>query len=980
MRLLRKHWIYIALILMSVTPLLWYMGKPGMIINGLDMNFPLDPLVWFARRFYVWNDTINAGIDATTSTSGWFFHLIQVIPFALGFSLRATQMFSLVFWFGAVVFGSFYFAKAIITKNKLAQLLIVFIYSYNIYLFNTWENVKVANLALVVGLPLFLGLIHRYVYLHLPIRKLIPCAAFFSIVIAGSGINPAYFIALVGAVVLYLFIVSIFEFKRIRYIWKGGFAMLSILVLVNFFWILPFARSFFFGSQAQTLEEIGYTNWLSALSENTSLLNVIRLQGAWDWYASDASGFPLYIPHALNYFRSFPFIAFSFVVPFLVLLSFVFKTKKKMSVYSFFGVILAIGIFMGAGLHEPTGAVYSFLVRYVPYLSFFRSPWYIFTPYVTLAYASLVGLLFATLSERWGKRKIYKSFSVNKLFTLAFIVFFFARLTYLYPMVFGKIYRVGRPDSFFVNFPDYVFESSDWLDSRASKNRVITYPDDDLEQFDWGYRGTESILSLSSNQEVIAPSFVFENDTVKSILGRFHADMKRGNYDSAKDLVKVLNVDTLMVKNDAISSAKKINPRIFDAISFGKWKFYDLGDDISKIRSVSGIYLDKTPDSESLVRVMSTLDTGSVTVLEGDSEARKIMKGKPIGSFIRELDSISYEANPTGNRQSYFIDVPEGIYSLAVELSGFNSSDLSVSSSTIPLEGVATYSTDTMYVLEDVAVPSGEHILDVSYPESFNLVATDEVLESQKSLDLREDELPEEGSTIVAYGEGEDDNRIKIPISRFDPMNDYMLEFDYKYFYGRIPIVDIFQSSETVSFMSLKIPSDMDTDWAKKSVLVSPARVESNLTAHIVVPGKEEKDRSKTFFENISLRRVYDNRIYAIESGKEVILTPNVSFEKISPVEYRVSVSEIEDNYLLVFAENYKSDWVLKSDSNIGKPLHFKVNGYANAWYIAGNEEVQEFTIYYKAQDYYYFGVLISITTILVSVMIYLLFARRKRK
>ena len=153
MKILTKNWILIVLAVFSLTPLIWFFGKEGYLINGVDTNFPLDPVVWFQRRFFVWNSVANAGGDFSSSVAGAFFHLIQVIPTVLGFNLQATQIISLVFWFSLIIFSSYTLAKAIFSKNVLIQILFVVLYSLNIYLFNTWENVKVANLALVSGIP-----------------------------------------------------------------------------------------------------------------------------------------------------------------------------------------------------------------------------------------------------------------------------------------------------------------------------------------------------------------------------------------------------------------------------------------------------------------------------------------------------------------------------------------------------------------------------------------------------------------------------------------------------------------------------------------------------------------------------------------------------------------------------------------------------------------------------------------------------------
>ncbi|KKR11069.1 MAG: hypothetical protein UT38_C0004G0027, partial [Microgenomates group bacterium GW2011_GWA2_39_19] len=84
-------------VLLGLTPVVWFVGKGNTIINGIDTNFPLEPVVWFLRRFHVWNNIANGGSDFSSSIAGVFFHLIQVVPYELGLGLQGSQIFSLVF-------------------------------------------------------------------------------------------------------------------------------------------------------------------------------------------------------------------------------------------------------------------------------------------------------------------------------------------------------------------------------------------------------------------------------------------------------------------------------------------------------------------------------------------------------------------------------------------------------------------------------------------------------------------------------------------------------------------------------------------------------------------------------------------------------------------------------------------------------------------------------------------------------------------
>ncbi len=109
MKTLRSRWLlitpFLIIVILSLTPLIWFLGRGDTIINGVDTNFPLDPAIWFSRRFFVWNSVTNAGGDFSSSTAGLFFHLVQVIPYTLGLSLQQVQIISLIFWFAIINFS-----------------------------------------------------------------------------------------------------------------------------------------------------------------------------------------------------------------------------------------------------------------------------------------------------------------------------------------------------------------------------------------------------------------------------------------------------------------------------------------------------------------------------------------------------------------------------------------------------------------------------------------------------------------------------------------------------------------------------------------------------------------------------------------------------------------------------------------------------------------------------------------------------------
>jgi hypothetical protein len=141
---------------------------------------------------------------------------------------------------------------------------------------------------------------------------------------------------------------------------------------------------------------------------------------------------------------------------------------------------------------------------------------------------------------------------------------------------------------------------------------------------------------------------------------------------------------------------------------------------------------------------------------------------------------------------------------------------------------------------------------------------------------------------------------------------------------------------------------------------------------------------------------------------------PAITFQRVNPTKYELSINASQP-FILIFAESYDENWNIYSDENtfsfgrinyvdnmIGvkeatnnqftsiedinylfiKPVletdHFKINNYANAWYVDptllkrdsnGNCRI---TIYYIPQSVFYLGTLITILTSLVCIFIIL--------
>src|SRR5258708_14826173 len=189
-----------------------------------------------------------------------------------------------------IVFAAYFFARAILPYKKIPQLVFVVLYAFNIYLFNSWENIKVSNLSVTVVIRIGRGILQLLRDCKIGLGRALLFSLVCGVIISGGGINPAYIICFF--LILFIFtlgeILTQFSKETIIFRLCELFYVSITILLVNSFWILPTINFIFTTiSVSGSIDKIGYNNWIDSLLENTSLVNSFKLHAAWDCYSFD---------------------------------------------------------------------------------------------------------------------------------------------------------------------------------------------------------------------------------------------------------------------------------------------------------------------------------------------------------------------------------------------------------------------------------------------------------------------------------------------------------------------------------------------------------------------------------------------------------------------------------------------------------------------------------------------------------------------
>lgn len=1026
-----KLWPFSIVIIFALTPLLWFYQKGNVLINGIDTNFPLDPEAWFMRRFSAWNDIGNAGSDFSSSTAGLFFHFIQFIPYKLGLHIQQVQIISLVFWFSLIVFGSYIFARVVFTKKPLVQLLFVSLYSFNIYLFNSWENVKVANLSLMASIPGALALLILLRQKLISKNLALLSSIFVGIILSGTGINPAYFASFFIIMIVFIFseLLGNFNKKFIIDRLKDLIIIFIPLLLVNLFWILPTAFFISFHiSPSGSIDELGFTNWIDSLSENTSILNVLRFQGAWDWYPVDTeTNTPYYIPYASSYFYKIPFILFSLLLPLLAFLSLLKPSKEKNGLYIAFGVMLVVGVFLGVGTHQPTGTFFRFLSNHLPFFTLFRSPWYIFTPIIIVGVSGLVSLLFAESNNFKIPHKIVRFVPFLTFFLITSIII--GNLFYSYPLISGIIFRPGRSDSFYVQFPDYVIQSKEKLIT-APEGRIVSYPDAEVENFNWGYRGIETILQLLVDRETLFTPLNMSNSPIASILREFYLSLKKGEITAAESWAGKLNVGLIFNKKDQKVVSYDLSSLLKDNLTFesGQWVFYRFPEKelTPKIYASDDLffsypYQNNQPFFSALKstdivlnpedNVVSEIpgiyrNSGSIVLAHNNQEA-DFRDYKTVGYFrpnqplsdqlrVKDLTEIIYTVEfqedklyqPVLERyklENFDVDVIKG---MEVEINGKKDFWDTQSSDDSFVYFRPLFFSKGKYQIK-TRIVNNNLVNGGNFNETIGFTRGGEgkgegLYEVVEYKDQRTSEKKEKYLSITNFNKPSIAALFKL--SSFDPLSNYYIEAKYRHVYGTSAHILVTQWDKDALVKVGREVTPNYPDWKVFSFYYEPVAAKSDLVIELTAPFAKNPFGTTVLFDDLKVYKVFSNKLMFInQSTNNIFSQPQVVSIKKSPVLYEVEIKGADKPHMIVFSENYSPFWKLTLYDDKGlklavKPFHFSANLYANAWYLEGTPQNYQVKISYFPQELLLLGLRITIFTagsiILYSLMIYI----RRRK
>ena len=671
------------IILLSLIPLLWF--NPGYLITSVDVDYPLNPIHRLIVRSFSWYPQFQLGTDRSINFASLFVVGLQALFYRLGLSLITTEKLTYMFWFFLAGFSMYFLISQMIEGDEvwksITRLTSVVAYMFNFYQFFVWARLQLGLSALIL-IPVFLGLLIKYIKGKITFLKGICFMAIVSFVCSSIGIQPPLIGSFLILIFLYLFFELILQIKfpnqkltPKKFCFSIG--LLGIFLLISSFWLIPLTNFIIQANYHST--EVGsevYKIYDLAVwsSKFTSFLNIFRNFGDVPYF--DKWGGVYYYPLFQQYQKNPLLILWGFLLVIFPIFSILLFRKNKLVI--FFSIIFVIGLFLSKGLHPPFGNIYLWMLRYIPGFWIYRAPWQKFGIFATLSYSVLfgmtVGKIFQTLRYKVSRNQGF----FRTIPTIFVCGIFIAYLSYHYPFISGKMFPSSEDKEFgfhqkfelgyHIKFPKYLFDSARWINSMEEEYNILLLPDDKTNVYEWGYGSSGDITLLLFNRGLLFRQYgegMAPPSSVERVYSQFINSLYKNTTPNLGYLLKLLNTKYILQRNDFrynfygdTDSPKFIENRLsfYKEIvlenSFGKLDFYKISDEYFLPHICpSTIPAIVAGDIEALVPMTET----------------KHLDGKPVLVFTEQMQNTGYQIPVKETNNFVFKD--SNWRDLAVELS-----------------------------------------------------------------------------------------------------------------------------------------------------------------------------------------------------------------------------------------------------------------------------------------------------------------------
>lgn len=562
----------------------------GLTLGGHDSGLPLAAKDFLTSRFFAWNKNIGLGVDNSYLFGSITLHFIDYLSALVAHVPYAGNWFNVFFWF------SLLFVCAVIFAFSLRNVLGIYfafifppLFIFNFYLAQSFFILERAKYSVLAGTLLFLTIVFKLLNKKISVfLAAVLTALVFLFLNGGSLLGLSLygnlFVVALSLTVFYLFL------GFLKKDFSNLVRLIKFFVLSAFFWLLlnsyqlvPYLPNLFYKEYLGHLgsgDIFQSLRWVNYISQDTSLINLLKMQGVPNWYANYGMANPGH-PYSALYLQNFFYILISLVLPALAFSSwFLARGKEQKLMTLFFLVVVLVSLPFAAGTHPPFGFFYEFLYRKFPGFFIFRNPFYKFGGAFFFGMSVLISSFFSFLFSRFSRKYFALFFSL-----LVLIGWFVYHGSLFLPQ---KIFTWKQGYSTRFKVPNYVWDFYDWNKNKnTSEDRILFLPDSDssdlAEGYEWGYWSLSSLAYALSSIPAVINSGVLTAEE-RAVVKKIYSTLENQYFDEAAFLASKLNIKYFLLRKDILGKDQvykfeKILP-LFPGIqkteSFGPWDLYEI--------------------------------------------------------------------------------------------------------------------------------------------------------------------------------------------------------------------------------------------------------------------------------------------------------------------------------------------------------------------------------------------------------------------
>lgn len=895
----------IVVLTVGLMTIFWFRGN--FLIKAGDTFFSLSPSSDLMRYMYVWDSISATGSPnpraLTTIPYFFFMSFLQNI----GFSLYTIQKIQIYVLFTLSGLSMYYLSSTLFNKNQR----IITLTSSLFYMMNPYALTDVWGTGLwgiIFAYPLYPFMLALFIKgLNTGKYKYLLFILFSWLIFSVAANHPAFVISIWLLQFSYLIFFIFYNKQEKEKVVRGiQFTVLLLMfwLLTNIWWILPtlpFVKEEIVAAKLSGdplnifLDKSGYT----------SLLNVLRLLGAWQLYVRNPSG--PYYSWSLAYF-TIPFVVLSFLLPILGFVALLLKPKNRHVIY--FTTLSVLVLFLLKGANFPLGIFNIWLFENIPFAGAFRSHYEKLGMILALSYAFLIGVALNELYllvknkalNRIKQESVKKSISATLVITILLLI----EVIYVFPFWTGDVIYPGGNviPSFRLQVPPYYHEASDWFKDQSGDFRIFYLPGlaplGPAYSWEHGYFGSDPLDQYFFPDKGIIGFGLSRNTAVDDFQRKIINSLSENAPISVGKVLALANIRYVLLHNDFnLRYSPTTPPERFRIVlndqksihfekSFGQLDFY-------KNAFWKPLHIYATSNG---IMVHRSLDD-MIKVVERDD----FLPGESV-LFLSSQNDVHELSN-----------IPLQIVEFNITLAVYDGSTNPANWTSIATEPyVAKYYSGWKGVISTDGNGDPDMLIFPSLNDSAYTFP------------------PQSPDGWNAYN-----STLVYLIADDNPREIYSIVTDGK------PATDI-------------VGVWWESDWMGMGT--------KPITYPIVIPPHQRaiiQINHKADTVNLLIEPPY----FEISS---VINKPSISYRKINPTKYIVRINA-SDPYFLVFSESYHKDWIAYVDGQqISNEYHFMANGYANAWYI-NKTGTYNITLEFQQQKLFYVGSATSIVTLIFCVL-----------